>query len=336
MVTFVLKAPKAKLVEVRGQWQKDPIPLTRDKKGTWTVTAGPLPAGVWEYRYRVDDLSLPDPGNTHIKPQRYARTSLLEVPGDPPLTTEFRDVPHGVVHVHHFRSSVSGAHRRLHVYTPPGYPRGGRLPVLYLLHGFTDNDRTWSEHGRAPFVLDNLIAAKRARPMLVVMPDGHPGLDARAAGADAATLLDNTELYAKELLTDVMPMIDRDYGTRRDANSRAIVGLSMGGLQALTVGLGNADRFAWVGGFSAAAPEGDDADALLADPRMLTRRLRWLWIGCGKDDFLYERNLAFLAKLRDRNIPHTWHETAGDHSWPIWQQYFIEIAPQLFQAKKRR
>jgi enterochelin esterase family protein len=301
-----------------------PIALTRDSAGIWTATVGPQAPGLYEYDFSVDGLAIVDPANPAIQPAPEPTVSLLEVAGHPPLLTEAQDVPHGTIHVHHYQSRSLGRSRRVHVYTPPGYEgrRGDRLPVLYLLHGSGDNDATWSVHGRANFIMDNLIAKGTARPFVVVMPEGH----AAASG-------DNTAAFAHDLLEDVAPLVERLYRVRRDPGGRAIAGLSMGGRQALTVGLGHPDRFAWVGAMSAAVPPPEALSALLADPAGTNRKVRWLWIACGRDDELFARNQDLVALLHARGVEHLWKPSPGGHEWPVWRTYLAEIATQLFAPR---
>lgn len=335
-VTFRLRAPDAKKVVASGQFSREKVDLVRDGEGIWTATVGPVAPGLYEYSLSVDGVSMIDPANPHIKPMRAPRTSILEVPGDPPLVTEYQDVPHGTVRVHHYRSRTLGRVRRLHVYTPPDYDRksAARYPTLYLQHGHGDNDATWTVHGRAHFVLDNLIARGAARPMVIVMMDGH-AIPPEAVPAPER-LGDNTTAFGRELVEEVIPFVQASYRVRPEAQARALVGLSMGGHQALSVGLAHPDTFAWVGSFSGAAPDAAALGPRLADPAALNRKLRWLWIGCGKEDFLLPRNEALIALLREKGVEHVWRLTEGGHSWPVWREYLAEVLPQLFAPAPRR
>ena len=331
-VTFRLRAPRATEVQVRGLFFQDRVPLTKDAQGVWAATVGPVEPGIYEYNFSVDGLALVDPANPAIQPAREPEVSILEVPGSPPLLTEAQDVPHGTVHAHHYRArALEGRPRRLQVYTPPGYEnaRGGRLPVLFLLHGSGDNDATWSVYGRAGFILDNLLAQKKVAPMVVVMPDGHPLPRGQAVPPGGR---DSTTAFMDELLTDVLPLVERSYRVRTDPAGRAIAGLSMGGRQALTVGLNHPDRFAWVGAMSAAIPPEEAIAPALASGAAVSRKLRWLWIACGREDGLHARNETFVALLAQKGIAHQWHPTDGGHRWPVWRSYLAEIAPQLFRA----
>jgi enterochelin esterase family protein len=329
IVTFRLQAPDADSVSVAGQWPNGRTPMVKDTAGVWSATVGPIDPGVWEYSFRVNGLTMIDPGNEAIKPMHEPRTSILHLPGQPPLLHDFQDVPHGSVRRHAYFSKSLGRLRELEVYTPPGYDRNPKMkyPTLYLQHGRGDNQDNWTVHGKAHWILDNLIAQGRAVPMVIVMMDGH----AAEWGGGAGGARDNTGLFERDLLEDVMPFVEAEYRVKNSAADRAICGLSMGGGQSLTVGLNHLDRFAWVGGFSAGTPPRDAIAAALSDPESTNKRLKLLWIGCGEKDFLIQRNDEFIALLKENNIRHEWHLTQGDHSWPVWRIYLGELAPRLFR-----
>jgi enterochelin esterase family protein len=335
-VTFRLRAAEAKEVTLRGQWTKEAAPMSRGEEGVWSVTAEPVPAGVWEYSFQVDGLNVLDAANPTFKPQREPSRSILHIAGSPANPWDWQKVPHGTVHQHAYDSKALGRPRELWVYTPPGYERGvaatpgKRYPLLVLQHGSGDNHQTWVVHGKAHWILDNLIAAGRAAPMIVVMLDGHPlGRQSRDTPPDRRAAA--TEAFRRELLEDALPLVESIYALEPGAERRAIAGLSMGGGQSLSVGLGNLDRFSWVGAFSAAPPSPEIAQAILSDPSAANARLKLLWIGCGEDDRLRERSEQFIAALNEKGVRHEWHLTAGDHSWPVWRQYLAEFAPKLFQ-----
>ena len=336
-VTFRLRAPNAKQVTVRGQWTKDPLALVRDEAGLWSATAPAesIAAGVWEYSFNVDGVAMIDPGNTAIKPMREPRTSILHLPAATPAPWDFQDVPHGTVHQHSYLSKSLGRAREVWVYTPPGYEAGGaaKFPLLVLQHGSGDNQQTWVAHGKAHWILDNLIAAGRARPMVVMMIDGHPFTP--AATRDAANRTGAMAAFRRELLEEALPLVEARYRVERDAAQCGIVGLSMGGGQSLTVGLGNLDRFAWVGSFSGSAPDETVATAFLAAPAVANQKLRLLWLACGREDSLVTRNEDFVAKLKAAGVNHEWHATAGNHSWPVWRGYLVDFLPLLFQPPRR-
>jgi enterochelin esterase-like enzyme len=327
-VTFQLRAPRATEVVVAGQWPNGRAAMTKDANEVWSVTVGPVPAGVWEYSFQVDGLPMIDPGNPAIKPQREPRTSILHIAGEPPLLHDFQNVPHGVVRQHTYLSKSLGRVRELVVYTPPGYDQQteARFPTLYLQHGMGDNQATWVAHGKAHWILDNLMAQGKTRPMVVVMMDGHASIAQGMAGFQ-----NNTTAFERDLLEDVMPFVEANYRVKTEAADRAIAGLSMGGGQSLTIGLNHLDKFAWVAGFSSAVPSREAIASFLDDPAAANAKLKLLWIGVGKDDFLLQRNQEFIGMLKEKDIRHEWHLTDGTHSWPVWRLYLADLAPKLFQ-----
>jgi enterochelin esterase family protein len=306
--------------------------MTRDESGLWSTTVGPVMPGVYEYSLNLDGVAMIDPANRAIKPMRAPRTSILWIPATPPAGHDYQDVPHGKVSLHTYRSRALGRLRPMQVYTPPGYDAepGRRFPVLYLLHGSGDNEATWVAHGHAHWIIDNLIAAGRAQPMIVVMLDGHavpPG-----ATTTPEARLSNTQQFERDLLEDAMPFVVANYRTREDAAHRAIIGLSMGGGQSLNIGLKHADRFAWVGGMSASVREMPSA---VNDGAALNAKLQLLWFACGKDDFLLKANHDLTAALTAKGVKHTYVETEGGHTWPVWRRYLADFVPLIFRDGKR-
>jgi len=328
-ITFRLKGPDLDSAVLHAEWAGDPVPMEKGEDGVWTATIGPAAPQIYSYRYVIDGVSVLDPHNARVKLWDGGAASLVEVPGKEPLLYDWTAVPHGDLHIHHSRSSVVDRERRLFVYTPPGYEASKKkYPTLYLLHGSGDNESTWSELGKANLILDNLIAQGKAKPMVVVMTNGHPVPWGTRARGDFSS---NTEAYVRELTEDVMPMVEQRYRLKTDRESRAIAGLSMGGGQSLAAGLGQPDAFAWVGAFSSAAPVAADAfPHLLADVDAFNKQSRLLWIAIGKDDFLLERNTVFQAALQDAGVKHVYKLTEGGHSWPVWRGYLSEFLPLLF------
>jgi enterochelin esterase family protein len=332
-VAFRLRAPAAQKVLLRGQWTKDPVPLTRADDGLWSFTAPPdsIPAGVWEYSFNVDGVAMIDPGNAAIKPMREPRTSILHLAAANPSPWDFQEVPHGTVHQHTYLSKALGRPRSVWVYTPPGYEKNpsAAYPLLVLQHGSGDNEQTWVAHGKAHWILDSLIAAGKARPMVVMMIDGHPFTP--AATRDPANRGQAMAAFTRELLDDALPLVESVYRVSPDRAQRGIVGLSMGGGQALTVGLAHLDRFAYVGSFSGVPADEPVTQAVSGDAKGTNAKLRLLWIACGADDSLLQRNEEFVAKLKAGGVNHEWHLTPGNHSWPVWRGYLADFLPRLFR-----
>ena len=338
-VTFRVRAPQAQTVKVVGIDGVADTELEKDARGTWSKTIGPLPAERYSYTFRIDGVENLDLHNRDVKGWLTC-ASQFEVPGNPPLLHEQTDVPHGIVSHHIYSSESAKCQRGVFVYTPPGYSKTGysktdrTYPVLYLLHGYGDDESAWQRVGRAPFVADNLIAQGKVEPTMIVMPYGHPvPLDVRTRFDDYASR--NLNLMEDDLCTDLMPLIESQYRVSNSREKRAIAGLSMGGGQSLTIGLRHLDRFSRIGGFSSACPQGDIAVQLpgfVKNPGHANEQIDLLWIACGKEDFLLTRNRRFVAWLNETNIQHIYEETAGDHDWMVWRKYLAEFLKLSFPA----
>lgn len=325
-VSFRFRAPKANEVKVTGQFGPETA-LTKDTQGVWSVTLPNVPAGVHEYHFVVDGLNVIDPQNSWIKPQRWPGSSILHVPANPPAPWDLQDIPHGTLHEHDYNSKALGKWRHLVVYTPPG--ASGRLPVLYLSHGYSDNEGSWSVHGKAHWIMDSLIAQKKAVPMIIVMMDAHP-IPPGAAGFESYGPA-NSAALCNELVQDIIPLVESNYKVAAKPRSRAFAGLSMGGHHALTVAMNHHDKFNWIGAFSSAPPPTNSIAAGLSAPDAVNKDLKLFWIACGRKDFLFQRNNEFDALLKGKGIKHEYVETEGDHSWPVWRRYLVEFSPKLFR-----
>jgi len=201
--------------------------------------------------------------------------------------------------------------------------------VLYLFHGFGDTEDAWTGVGRANLIMDNLIAGKKARPFIIVMPYGHTP----AAPPDMRSI-GNYGAFEKDHIEDVIPYVQKNYRVSKDQKDRAIAGLSMGGGQSLTIGLGNLELFGWVGAFSSAVPREPKLDELLSNAKKKNNNLNLLWIGCGNKDFLFKANQKLITRLNTNNIRHVAHITGGGHEWRLWRIYLNELVPLLFKTNK--
>ncbi len=323
-VTFRLRAPKATVITLRGDWMPASTreKLTKDESGVWSATLGPLAPDVYAYNFSIDGVAAIDPRNPEVmQGSRSSTESVLEVRGEFPLLHQLRDVPHGTVEYHWYKSKTLGVTRRFAVYTPPGYDARGsaRYPALYLLHGSGDNEGTWVWFGRANLVLDNLLAEKKIRPMVVVMPFGHASPERGR----------NTTLFEQDLLEDVMPAAESAYRVAARPKNRAIAGLSMGGGQSAWVGLRHPERFGSIGVFSAGASNLEELEPHLAAAK---EKLALFWMGCGDQDSGLPSAERLAAALEKSGVKRTFVKTPGaGHTWLLWRRYLAELAPLLFR-----
>ena len=340
-VTFHYAAPSSATVTVALEGEKEPIPMVADGRNRWTLTTAALAPEYYSYHFEVNKYHELDPRNVMVKASYLAAGNSFLVPGETPGPWEMTAVPHGVVEHHWFTTKVVKGLERdqddYFVYTPPGYDARAKTkyPVLYLLHGWSDTAGGWSVIGHANDIFDNLIAQGKMKPMIVVMPLGYGEMSFVRSGFgvwnDADAVRRNVQGFAQSLLTEVLPQVETIYNISARKEDRAIAGLSMGGLEAVVVGLRHSEMFDYVGGFSAAAgglkPEMlMGADGKLPKPRVL-------WIGCGTDDGLIEPNRRLAAALKAEGLAVTEYETPGLHVWQVWRDNLVHFAPLLFQGK---
>ena len=342
-VTFRLRAPGAQRVLLNPGGPglaATSLEMTRGADSVWTVTTPPAVPGFHYYWFLVDGTIVQDPASEAFfgwgRP-----TSGVEVPDPDGGWYEPRDVPHGEVRARWYRSKVTGAWRRAYVYTPPGYDaeRTRRYPVLYLQHGAGEDERGWHTQGRMQFILDNLIAERRAVPMLVVMDQGYatrPGAQP-PAGAPLGGAMAPGSAFEGVLLEDVIPLIDATYRTVPRREQRALAGLSMGGGQALQIGLTHLDRFAWIGAFSGArlgaTPAEQAYGGVFADARAFNDRVRLLYFGAGTEEPQFHQGAKALHEALGRlGVRSTFVEAPGlAHEWQTWRHALHDFAPRLFR-----
>lgn len=342
-ITFRMYAPGAKEAQVVGEIVtvsgRESLPMTKDANGVWSAKLSGMFPETYTYSYRVDGAPAADEKNIHVKTGPTGVNNWVEMPGSPEFYA-YADVPHGRVEINWFHSATLHQVRSLWVYTPPSYDLNpsARYPVLYLQHGTGDLEDGWTKAGRANFILDNLIAAGKAKPMVVVMPNGHVFSD------HVIERQSNNAQIEQVLIQEIIPYIDAHYRTAADRNSRAIAGLSMGGGQALRFGLRNRDEFAWVIGFSPAIFLADSEPALfdgfIANAEKSNTQPKLLMFFCGTKDHLIANSDRFHAFLDSHHIKHTFERTdyeskwpgrRDDHTWPIWRMNLRDVAPLLFR-----
>jgi enterochelin esterase family protein len=345
-VQFGLYAPNAEAVKLGGSdipglgWTGKE--MTKSPEGIWQLTV-PVQPGAYRYTYTVDGVTTIDPRNPKTSESNANTWSLVHVPGAAFMDT--RDIPHGAVAEVTYWSTSLKRFRRMHVYTPPGYEAGcEKYPLFYLLHGAMDCDDSWSSVGRAGFILDNLIAEKKAVPMVVIMPAGHTGHFTFGARSDMARAM--VDEFVQDFTIDLMPYAESHYRVYTDQKHRAIAGLSMGGFQTLNIAIPAIDKFAYAGVFSSgvigikpnpaqaampAGPTWEEKNAALLDNPAVKKGLKLLWFATGTEDFLIETSRTTVEMLRRHGFAVSYKETAGAHTWDNWRLYLAEFAPQLFR-----
>jgi enterochelin esterase-like enzyme len=334
-ITFRVNAPTAQKVQIKPGGDglgKGPFDMTRDDKGVWTVTIPPAVPGFHYYFLLIDGFQCNDPGS-----QTYfgwnTETSGVEVP-DKVDFYEPKNVPHGEVRTRWYFSKTTEQWRRAQIYTPPDYDTSGRkrYPVLYLQHGSGENDTSWVKQGRVSFIMDNLIAAKSATPMIVVMENG---MVAMKPGGTTAPGGRGNSAFAEVLVNDLIPMIDATYRTMPDRAQRAIAGLSMGAGQAMQIGMTNLDKFAYVGAFSGAGRGIDVKTAyngVFADAAAFNKKVKLLWFGAGQAEESFHKSAkATHESLEQAGIKNVFFDCPFAHEWQTWRYDLNDFAPRLFK-----
>ncbi len=320
-ISFQLRAPKVSNVVLTLEASAVKHPMEKSADGLWTLTLGPLEPDIYGYSFWLDGVRVADLSGLAVKPEPRPVSSMFEIPADRPQFYDFDPaVPHGTVRLHDYESKSLGRLRRLRVYTPPGYDQNPRTryPVLVLLHGGFDTEATWTDYGRAHFMLDNLLAAGKATPMIIVMVDGFA--ERNPAGASSAASASDPTAFKDDLLKDALPFVEHNYRTKPGPQNRAITGLSMGGGQALAIGLMHPERFAWVGGMSGSPSNRERVlGETVKDSKKTNQRLKLLWFACGKSDGMMKANEELDQSLSRAGIHHTFVPMEGGHEWTVWR-----------------
>jgi enterochelin esterase-like enzyme len=306
------------------------VSMVKGENGIWSgTTVRPVRPGAWRYTYNVDGATVVDPRNVNVTTSQTQVQSLLVVPGD---FSETRDVPHGTVgRVRYVATTLNDARREMYVYTPPGYEKGsGRYPVLYLIHGGGDTAVSWSTVGRANDILDNLLAGKKAVPMIVVMPSGWTPSGGQVMTSDAMK-----DPFNNELLKDIIPFVETSYRTLNSPDKRALSGLSMGGIQTLNIGLHNLGTFRYVAVMSSGWTTEQDREFFYKNEAdkipKYNAALKLFWWGWGETDIARANGLAVIEKFKSAGVKIETRESPGGHTWDNWRLYLHEVAPKLFR-----
>ena len=342
-ITFRILAPQAKTVALRAsdipQLSKpdSSADFTKKDDGVWEATVGPVIPGAYRYTFLVDGVAVVDPRNPQSSQSNNNVWSLVLVPGSDVI--DIKNVPHGAVAAVEYYSTSLGRFRRMHVYTPPGYENNQETyPIFYLLHGAGDSDDSWTSEGRAGFILDNLIAAQKVKPMVVVMPAGHTSefFGGRPAAARVGGPPPRDEFF-EDFVNDIMPYAEKHYRVHADRAHRAIAGLSMGGAQTMNIAFSHLGDFAYIGVFSSGilgrtAPSVWESshEAMLDNPE-LKKGLKLVWFSTGSEDRLIMNSKNTVDLLKKHGFDVVFQDSPGGHTWINWRNYLTEFAPQLFQ-----
>lgn len=344
-VTFRYQSLLAKDVKLNAQFEKSPVSMTKDAQGIWSVTVGPVNPDIYPYSFQVDGVTVMDPANVAFFPNERFKASLVEIPSTPPSMHAIKDVPHGTVSYEYY-PSISGTTGSLVVYTPPGYAKNSKIkyPVYYLISGTTDTEETFFKVGKVNFIMDNLIAEGKVKPMIIVMPYGNIAarLTEQLGGQKPAdpTVRDGEDAvkrakdFENDLVKNVLPYIEKNYHTENNRESRAIGGFSRGGGQTLRTAFGNMDTFAWVCSYSSylsPAEMDKNFSYITGDAPKTNKQLKLLWTSVGNEDFLYKGAVEFMDYLSAKNINYKKYINDGGHTWMNVKKYLNETLPLLFK-----
>jgi enterochelin esterase-like enzyme len=339
-ITFRLYAPNARAVTLHGDFfianNSNGPALARADNGVWAATIPPQPAGVHGYYLRVDGVRLPDPGNLAISSSAEFLKSYVEVPGEAANFAALRDVPHGELREAWYKHATLGQ-RRVIIYTPPGYDPAAATtyPAIYLLHPTTDNETFWSRVGRANFIVDNLLAEGKARPVLLVMPFGHTSVPRGPEEGAGGNDLYDVAVIGRDLVENVIPLVEKRFHAGRTAADRAIFGMAMGGYQAITIGLNHAGTFGYVTASSANFRANMDlaANFRSLNPDTAKRDLKYFAMMAGTaESGSYPQSTRVIAYANQLGLKTEWMTPEGSHTWHTWRGFFRELVEKKFFA----
>ncbi len=344
-VTFRLLAPNAHAVELSGDFlpQNEKASLSKDSLGVWTYTSAPLSPELYSYSFVVDGMKINDPSNVYLVRDIASLSNIFFIDGAESDLYQVRNVPHGTIAHQWYNSLILGMSRRLTVYTPAGYEQSSEhYPVLYLLHGMGGDEDAWATLGRATQIIDNLIAQGKAKPMIMVMPNGNAALPSAPGESASGLVVPSTKLPKtmdgayETAFPEIVNFIDSNYRTIAQKSGRAIAGLSMGGFHSLHISKQYPDMFDYIGLFSAAifpfkgasSPIYDNFEGKLAI--QFAKQPALYWIAIGSTDFLYDYNVQYRKLLDSKGYPYIYRESSDGHIWRNWRIYLSEFLPMLF------
>lgn len=343
-ITFRYTNAGSQTVEVDTDAAPKPLPMTKGENGVWTVTSAPLKPEHYGYSFKVDGVQQRDPLNPDVRPNLVGLYNDVLVPGSVPQPWELQAIPHGAVTRHVFTTHTAQGlpvnQEPYMVYTPPGYDpkKPGGYPMLALLHGWSDMEVGWTAVGQANLILDTLLAQGKIVPMIVVMPMGYGEYSFVKSGfsvwQDPKQVENNVSIFSDMLLGEILPQVQKEYAISPDADKHAIAGLSMGGLESLTIGLKHPEVFHYVVGMSSAVQGGQfdqKFPSYAGGNGQALAHYKMLWVACGTEDGLLAPNRQFVAWAKSRNLPVTAVETPGQHTWLVWRDNLLTVAPLLFR-----
>jgi len=344
-VTFRLLAPRALEVKLVGDFggQKE-VAMQKTSDGLWTYTSSPLPSNLYSYTFKVDGLVMHDPNNVYLLRDVASVVNIFLIGNGKADDYKVNDVPHGTVLKQWYHSKGLNAARRLTVYTPPGYESTTEsYPVLYLLHGVGGDEEAWMQLGRASQIMDNLIANKKAKPMMVVMTNGHTSNSAAPGESSKGfykPIMMTPDVFNGDMernFKEVIDFIEHHYRVKKNKENRAIAGLSMGGFHTLYISANYPNTFSYMGLFSPAILPPKEKQIELyqhLDEKLKLQQkngYRLYWIGIGKNDFLFKPVNTYREKLDAMHFKYTYHESDGGHTWTNWRDYLVDFVPMLFK-----
>jgi enterochelin esterase-like enzyme len=322
-ITFRYYSRTAQTVLLNGEFLKTSLPLAKDTSGIWSVTVPPVQPDIYPYSFMVDSVSLADPNNTYIFANERFKRSIVDIPGDTPLVHSLQNVPHGAISYRYYSSGTLGTIRQLLVYTPPGFNADNKTkyPVLYLIHGGSDTEETWTKVGHANLIADNLIAQGKAVPMIIVMPYGN---------VRPKPMPD----FTKDMINDIIPFIENNYPVVKKSTARAVAGFSVGGGQTLNIGLTNTDKFGYIcsyAPYTATEEFQKNFTNWSPDQEKINKAVKLLTISVGTEDFLYDSVQKNLAMFKEKNILVKPYIVSGGHTWMNCKKFLSTSLQELFK-----
>lgn len=322
-ITFRYFSRTAQRVYVSGEFLKAPVAMKKDTSGIWSVTVPPVTPDIYPYCFWVDSVQIADPSNTYIFANERFKRSIVDIPGDKPLIHSLQNVPHGKVSYQYYNSTTLGTTRTLLVYTPPGFKADGKTkyPVLYLIHGGSDTEETWTKVGHANLIADNLIAQKKATPMIIVMPYGNVRPKPMAD-------------FTQDVIKDIIPFIEANYPVVKESKGRAVAGFSVGGGQTLNIGLTNTDKFAYICSYAPYTATDEFKKNFTnwsPDATAMNKQLKLFTISVGTEDFLYESVKQNIAMFNEKKLKLETMIVPGGHTWMNCKLYLANTLQQIFK-----